>query len=470
MAERTTVLFMTNAELSQSSVVLATSAELANDVSLDIHIASFAGLAKLAPSGVSFHCLPGRCIKEVVTQSGMEFLPRHAPGVKGAIQSYRETFPLLMAPWDPDEFFAIYDGCVSLVKELKPTLVVLDFLFGPGADACAALKQKHTFLSPGTFKDHSVHLQPRLQFLWKYPVVSSGFRVPIPIWDIFLNIYLIYQLIKLSYLAPRVKNFIKARNERGIPGNLSTKYNVVEEGVLYLTQAVPETDFPLAIVPPNVIGCGPILPPFEPLSKADPDLAKWLAARPTIIINMGSHVTYQPEQANEVLSAIQQVVDRHPYIQVLWKCPKMVQQDEKLAVDKNLASRIRIMSWLPSTPVACLTASSSLLAYVHHGGSNSYHEAIAAGVPQVVCPVWLDTYDFATRAELIGVGVRGNATAAPNVRADEFASALEKIVSDSVEAKKMRETAKRLAKAAGHIDSGRKVAAERIKEVLSGLE
>ena len=33
---------------------------------------------------------------------------------------------------------------------------------------------------------------------------------------------------------------------------------------------------------------------------------------------------------------------------------------------------------------------------------------ISAGVPQVVLPVWMDTFDFARRAEILEIGRRGN--------------------------------------------------------------
>ncbi|KAI1141417.1 glycosyltransferase family 1 protein [Hypoxylon sp. FL0543] len=466
MSKSTTVLFITNAELSQASVNLATAAALATDADFDVHIASFEGLAPLTPAGVTFHALDGKSFKQIVEEKGFEFLPRHAPGVAGAIKSYKDTLPLLMAPWDSEDYFVIYDSCVSTIKELKPTIVALDFLFGPGADAVNALKQKHVFMSPGVFKDHAVHMQPRLQFVWKYPIVSSGFRVPLALSEILPNIYLIYNLIKISYSMPRVMDFIKARNKRGIPGNLSTKYNMFDFDTPYLTQGRPQTDFAFDFIPDNLIGCGPILPPFEPLEKADPELAKWLVRRPTVIINMGSHVTYKGNQIGEVLAAIREVANRHPNIQILWKCPKPSKEDPQPSVDTELfGDRIRIMAWLPSTPVACLTASKSILAYVHHGGSNSFHEAIGAGVPQVVCPVWLDTYDFARRVEMIGVGVRGNENTAPYVKADEFAAALERVIGDSAEAQKFRETAKRISKEVGGIDSGREIAAQRIKEV-----
>jgi UDP:flavonoid glycosyltransferase YjiC (YdhE family) len=32
----------------------------------------------------------------------------------------------------------------------------------------------------------------------------------------------------------------------------------------------------------------------------------------------------------------------------------------------------------------------------------------SAGIPQVVLPVWMDTYDFALRAEILGIGYWGN--------------------------------------------------------------
>ena len=65
---------------------------------------------------------------------------------------------------------------------------------------------------------------------------------------------------------------------------------------------------------------------------------------------------------------------------------------------------------------------------MHHGGANSFHEALAAGVPQVICPRWLDTYEFARRAEWLGVGVMGNERAAPGFEDRELAEAMGKVL------------------------------------------
>ncbi|KAI0197522.1 glycosyltransferase family 1 protein [Astrocystis sublimbata] len=457
-----TILFMTNVELGQSSVMLAVASELTLNECLDIHIASFAGLENLVPPRATFHRLQGKSMKNVFTDKGLGFLPRHPASVKGAVQSYSELLPMLMAPWEPNDYLALYDQCLGLIERVQPHAVVLDPLLGPAIDACSVLRQRRIVLSPATFKDHVVNLQPRGEVLWKYPVFCSGFPVPLPLSYVFANIYLIYQLVKLAYFNPRVQGLIKARNDYGIPGKMTVAYNQCDPDILHLVPATRQTDWPFSVIPSNLIGCGPILPSYKPLSDVDPALASWLQMRPTVIINMGSHVTYEPGQAEEITSAIFQCLDRYPNTQFLWKCGKTAQSDSRV-MDGIVDSRVRLISWLPSTPVACLTASSSVLAYVHHGGSNSFHEALAAGVPQVVCPVWIDTYEFATRAEMLGIGVKGNEVAAPNLKADELVRALDKVLEDSVDAIGMREKAKRLAGDVGYVDGGRKIAADRIK-------
>lgn len=52
------------------------------------------------------------------------------------------------------------------------------------------------------------------------------------------------------------------------------------------------------------------------------------------------------------------------------------------------------------------------------------------GVPQVVLPQWLDTYDCATRVEWLGIGLNGSRTAAPGAEAKEFSKALLHVLGD----------------------------------------
>lgn len=282
-----------------------------------------------------------------------------------------------------------------------------------------------------------------------------------PLRSIPTNIYLIYKLFRLGYFTSSVADLQRARNEAGIPGNLTTKFTNFRTDVQYLVPSTPATDYPLE-TPPNITGCGPIIPPFNPLSNTDPELAEWLCARPTLVVNMGSHVTYDAQQFREVKAALRACLRLRPDMQVLWKCqtvsPPLADEED----EEDIGARIRILAWLPATPVAILAASPSVLAYVHHGGSNSFHEAVAAGVPQVVCPVWLDTYDFASRAEFLGIGVCGNKTAAPGVQRDELATALARVVSWDGEGDAIRVRARVLAHDVGGADAGRNVAARLI--------
>jgi len=89
----------------------------------------------------------------------------------------------------------------------------------------------------------------------------------------------------------------------------------------------------------------------------------------------------------------------------------------------------------------------------------------SAGVTQIVLPVWIDTYDFATRVEFLGVGVWGSRKAAPRVQAEELGLALLKVV-DSDKSADMTEKAKVIA--AGLSKTvGREVACDKLIDLMN---
>lgn len=281
-------------------------------------------------------------------------------------------------------------------------------------------------------------LTPRLIHSYCYSI-SSGLPYPISFRSIALNIYLIFKLVTTTFLSPRIKALTHWRNKIGIPGELTTIYANFNETVPWLVPSIPESDFPLHI-PPNITGCGPILPPFETMPDDHPTAA-WLAKRPTILFNLGSHMKYTVADAQQVIAALTTVLTKYPDVQVLWKCqlsdttttttstkeaPNTTNSDVSTItslIPTHLTARILVTPWITPSPASILAHPNTITA-VHHGGSNSFHEALAAGVAQVVCPVWLDTYDFATRVEFLGVGVRGNARAAPRVEGGELGRAI----------------------------------------------
>lgn len=72
--------------------------------------------------------------------------------------------------------------------------------------------------------------------------------------------------------------------------------------------------------------------------------------------------------------------------------------------------------------------------------------------------MWCDTYDYAVRAEWLGVGIWGNRHAAPSWTGDEVARAVLTIISPGAEGERYRQRARELA-TPSRAQSGRVVAA-----------
>jgi hypothetical protein len=150
---------------------------------------------------------------------------------------------------------------------------------------------------------------------------------------------------------------------------------------------------------PNVTGCGPILLPFQSVVEGDPELDAWLSQAPTVLMNLGSHITMDDALAREYAAALKVLLDSQPKLQILWKLKKSgrptlqtarmfketsssdkeayrVTDASLEAISSEMASgRVKVEEWLSVDPLAVLR-SGHVVCAVHHGGSNSYHEAL----------------------------------------------------------------------------------------------
>lgn len=175
------VLFLTNAELGQSSVILAVAHEYLIR-SYNVHIASFpqledgvsqlntqASAVSTKSSKATFHAFPGRSMVVACRSNHptIDWFDVHKIGFFGAPNAYDKLFHLL-AVWTGDEYMAVYQKCIEIIKQVKPSIVVVEPLLAQAIDACRMLRCKSAILSPNTAKDHVV--QPMLGSLWKYPV------------------------------------------------------------------------------------------------------------------------------------------------------------------------------------------------------------------------------------------------------------------------------------------------------------
>ena len=145
----------------------------------------------------------------------------------------------------------------------------------------------------------------------------------------------------------------------------------------------------------NVTPCGPILLPVRPVAEIDTELHDWLQRGPTILINLGSLVRMDDAMKREFAAGLKDVLDKRPGIQVLWKMKKSggfaissqgkeatkfqaagdIQYPLHALSDEIASGMVRVLDWLSVDPLSLLQ-SGYIVCSVHHGGSNSFHEAL----------------------------------------------------------------------------------------------
>lgn len=207
--------------------------------------------------------------------------------------------------------------------------------------------------------------------------MSSGHPYPVP-WhlipaNIYLNIRFIYSVLVTPSLTEK-KTFLR---QNGIAKPLDV-FSIYQKDYLWLSQSLPELDFPMSVVPDNVVTCGPIFRSSAPAVDQDPELASWLSQAPTVLINLGSTVDYSPEGARELIRAIKTLLENSK-VQVLWKFIKRGEYPEDVfaEVSKEIKDgRLRVEKWLGIDPAAMMETG-NIVVSVHHGGANCFFEAVA---------------------------------------------------------------------------------------------
>ena len=91
-----------------------------------------------------------------------------APGFHGASASREKVWDILIGGSD-DDYIKTYDRCMELVASVKPSLVVVDFVFVQALDAAQVSGIKYAVMSPVSPLWFVGKSQPRLGCLWKYP-------------------------------------------------------------------------------------------------------------------------------------------------------------------------------------------------------------------------------------------------------------------------------------------------------------
>lgn len=483
MAAQRKILFLCSSDYGQANVILATSyALLATHAPLELHIGSEYAmqpeveatvrlaretLQTAASFHIHFHGMDGLSQFQSMSrpETGiMDAWNLPLPNFSNAAVFMRRYMQAVM-PWEPTELVNMYAQNVVIIQHIAPDLIVVDPTYIPGLTAARQLKTNWTVLSPNTIKDFAAVHQPNGAGLWKYPAIGSGLSYPIPWYHIPMNIGLILVLIISVLRDTRIKEATKLLRQHVDDEKLQiislAELGAIQappDGVRIMVAFSEDLDYPFSVVPGFITQCGPIVRCARRLADVDAALEEWLSRGPTVYVNLGTQLTVTPAQSLEFALALRDLLDAAgpaSRFQILWKVKQKGQKNGELswagdwtAVRDTLlgeikTDRVRITSWVAADPCSILQ-SGHIVCSVHHGGANSHHEALAAGVPQVVVPGWIDCYDFANRVELLGVGLRANKTTAPRWTRAELGEALKEVVLGA-RAATFRKTATRLA-------------------------
>ncbi|KAH7310458.1 hypothetical protein B0I35DRAFT_378169 [Stachybotrys elegans] len=513
MSEMKRLLFFTNSDYGQANVVLATAHALGlthHDV--EIHIASFPDLrpgvedacsfmqATAAKQGLKmpkpfvFHAMQGSSWGPAMKRPDTAIFKtlELAPGFVNAAKAVA-LLPAIMIPWEPEEFLQIYQDTERILDQVGPDLTIVEPLCTQALTLCHYRNAKWMVLTPNTIKDFAIPMQPNLAALWKYPMACSALPYPIP-WSLIpTNICFCLVAAYAVLTDTRLKRTVEILHKTVSPSVVlmtAMELGVVRaapENLPILVANSPDIDYPFSVLPAQITSCGPIVRAAPPIQEIDASLAAWLSRGPTICVNLGTHHKSSPDEALEMAWALRRVLEhadkvaptQRPF-QILWKLGRTPDKDGNAPKQDSYTGewapvadalqefvkvdRAKITDWVVAEPKSVLE-SQSIACAVNHGGSNSFHEALCAGVPQALLPAWTDCYDFANRVELLGIGRWANKRAKPRWEEHELFSALIDVLFGP-ESAQIRKTAEEVARRHPEYQ-GRQRAAQEIIDYLA---
>lgn len=217
----------------------------------------------------------------------------------------------------------------------------------------------------------------------------SGYDYPVP-WHLRpFNALIVLYVVSRVLQEPKLwatKKFVLEKTGKPMKTIMDWNRQSPKSVKMFLS-TLPELDFPLERHL-NFVPCGPIVVDAGPISESE--LGDWLANGPTIYANLGSLYVLTEDQAGKLAMALNLVLDemdrRRPNdapMQVLWKFKKAGDFDAtspkckiNVAFGNKIANgRVKILNWLHTPPLSILRTG-NIVCSVHHGGANSFNEAI----------------------------------------------------------------------------------------------
>ncbi|KAL6233917.1 hypothetical protein BDW75DRAFT_251720 [Aspergillus navahoensis] len=99
-------------------------------------------------------------------------------------------------------------------------------------------------------------------------------------------------------------------------------------------------------------------------------------------------------------------------------------EQKEVQLEDQLPPYIKLTSWIQNQQA--IYTHRTLKAFVHHGGGNSFNEAVHFAIPQLILSQWLDTHEYGLYAEKFGLGLRSKNP--PRIETDDIRLKIETLL------------------------------------------
>jgi len=197
---------------------------------------------------------------------------------------------------------------------------------------------------------------------------------------------------------PEVHTWLATKKELGVRGVYDAEVRKSPNHIASMINSVLGLDYVGAIVPNDVYFSGPMIrdkdhPPLKG------ELKEWLEKEANVVyLGLGTLSRLTEEQ----YAILARALDAIENIRILWKLPEDQHERAPPFVFAK-KDKFLVEKWVPSQVSVLMHPNVKL--FISHGGGNGFHEGVYAGKPQLVIPMWMDCYDFASRAKRAGLGL-----------------------------------------------------------------
>ncbi len=295
--------------------------------------------------------------------------------------------------FDPEHHFTRYRQTDELVDRIAPALMVINRYCGYAIQV--AMQRGIPFIItapslPSSLLDHSLPTS--------YPTPSSGLPLRMTRRQRVANALFRYRTRLLCVdpvILRRGVAFQKHMAEIGMDQKVFSGKAQTDRAELLLCFSVFGLDYPFP-VPAKLHLVGSATPPVRD-NPGDLETMEWLNDQNSVVyVAFGSVTRLDREQVQLMVDVVRRLGDQH---QVLW----VLAESQQRLLPGELPKNLRVVSWVNSQP--SILNHPHVRAFLTHGGSNSFHEAIHFGKPVLVRPICIDQFDHAIRAIDSGVGL-----------------------------------------------------------------